>query len=43
VVFSCANPVVAETLYLYYGAADRVIGLATVDLEELLQWTLRHG
>jgi len=28
VVFSCANPVVDDTVYVYYGAGDHVIGLA---------------
>lgn len=43
VVFSCANPVVGGTVYLYYGAADRVIGLATAPLDDLLAWTLAEG
>jgi predicted GH43/DUF377 family glycosyl hydrolase len=38
VVFSCANPVVEGTVYVYYGAADHVIGLATCDLDELLEY-----
>jgi predicted GH43/DUF377 family glycosyl hydrolase len=37
VVFSAANPVIEGTVYVYYGAADRVIGLATCTLHELLQ------
>lgn len=36
VVFSAANPVVEGTVYVYYGAADRFIGLATADFDELL-------
>jgi beta-1,2-mannobiose phosphorylase / 1,2-beta-oligomannan phosphorylase len=43
VVFGCANPVVDGTVYLYYGGADRVIGLATANLAELLAWTIREG
>lgn len=43
VVFGCANPVVDGTVYLYYGGADRVIGLATANLAELLEWTLQEG
>jgi beta-1,2-mannobiose phosphorylase / 1,2-beta-oligomannan phosphorylase len=35
-IFSAANPVVDGTVYVYYGGADRVIGLATCRLEELL-------
>jgi predicted GH43/DUF377 family glycosyl hydrolase len=38
VVFSCANPVVEDTLYVYYGGADHVIGLATGHLSELLDY-----
>lgn len=41
VVFSCANPVVDNTVYVYYGGADRVIGLATVSLDELLYFVKR--
>jgi len=36
VVFSCANPVVDGKVYLYYGGADRMIGLATADLADLI-------
>jgi len=38
VVFSCANPVVNGKVYVYYGAADHVIGLATCNLDELLEY-----
>ena len=38
VVFSCANPVVDETVYIYYGGADHVIGLATCRLLELIEF-----
>ena len=37
-IFSAANPVVDGTVYVYYGGADRVIGLATCQLDELLQF-----
>jgi predicted GH43/DUF377 family glycosyl hydrolase len=40
VVFSCANPVVDGTVYVYYGGGDHVIGLATCRLEELLDFAL---
>jgi predicted GH43/DUF377 family glycosyl hydrolase len=40
VVFSCANPVVDGTVYVYYGGADHVIGLATCQVDELLNYTL---
>ncbi|MCK4727203.1 MAG: glycosidase, partial [Anaerolineales bacterium] len=42
VVFSNANPVVEGTVYVYYGAADHVIGLATCSLDELLDFA-RNG
>jgi len=42
VVFSGANPVVEGTVYVYYGGADRLIGLATVPFDELLDYA-RHG
>lgn len=37
-IFSTANPVVDGTVYVYYGGADRVIGLATCGLDELLEF-----
>ncbi len=36
VVFSCGNVVIDDTLFVYYGAADNVIGVASVKLETLL-------
>jgi predicted GH43/DUF377 family glycosyl hydrolase len=42
VVFSCANPVVNDTVHVYYGGADHVIGLATCALSDLLDHA-RHG
>lgn len=39
VVFSTANPVVDGTVYVYYGGADRVVGVATVSKAELLSFT----
>lgn len=38
VVFSCANLVVGDTVYVYYGGADHVIGLATIGFAELLDY-----
>lgn len=37
-IFSTANPVVDGTVYVYYGGADRVIGLATCRLGDLLEF-----
>jgi beta-1,2-mannobiose phosphorylase / 1,2-beta-oligomannan phosphorylase len=42
VVFSCANPVVKDKVYVFYGGADHVIGLATCSLDELVDYAL-HG
>ena len=41
VVFSCANPLVNGTVYVYYGGGDHVIGLATVSLSDLLDYVRR--
>lgn len=38
VVFSCANPLVKDTVYLYYAGADRMIGLATAKLTDLIDY-----
>lgn len=38
VVFSCANPVVEGKVYLYYAGADRMIGLATADLQDVIDY-----
>ena len=43
VVFGTGNPVVNGTIYLYYGGADRVVGLATANLETFLDWVLEEG
>lgn len=37
-VFPGGNVVVDGTLYVYYGAADRFVGVATCDLKELLDY-----
>lgn len=42
VVFSCANPVVDDTAHFFYGGADRVVGLATAPLSEIVEFA-RHG
>ncbi len=38
VVFNNANVVVGDQVYLYYGGADHVIGLATCRLDELIDY-----
>ena len=40
VVFSCANPVVEDTLYFFYGGADHVVGLATAQLDDVVDFVL---
>ncbi|HPS40625.1 MAG TPA: hypothetical protein PLQ50_01310 [Candidatus Woesebacteria bacterium] len=37
VVFSCGATVVNKQLFVYYGAADKVMAVATLPLEQLLQ------
>jgi predicted GH43/DUF377 family glycosyl hydrolase len=37
VVFPCGSVVIGEKLIIYYGAADQVIGMASLDLSELLK------
>ena len=36
VVFSCAAVIKGKTLFVYYGGADTVIGVATADISKLL-------
>jgi predicted GH43/DUF377 family glycosyl hydrolase len=35
VVFSCGQVILDDTLYIYYGAADTVIGAATIPLSDI--------
>ena len=37
VVFSCGAVVRGDTLFLYYGGADRVIGVATASISHILK------
>jgi predicted GH43/DUF377 family glycosyl hydrolase len=36
VVFPCGNVILKDNLYVYYGGGDSVVGVATVNLRELL-------
>ncbi|MFA6603160.1 MAG: hypothetical protein WCT01_05165 [Candidatus Shapirobacteria bacterium] len=36
VVFPCGAVVIDETVFIYYGGGDKVIGVATIKIEELL-------
>jgi len=38
VIFPCGNVVIDGTLFVYYGAADRFVGVATCNLQEMLEW-----
>jgi predicted GH43/DUF377 family glycosyl hydrolase len=38
VVFPCGNVVIGEKLFVYYGGADKYVGLATCNLNELLDY-----
>lgn len=42
VTFSCSNNVVDDQLYFYYAGADRVIGLATAPLKDVIEFA-RNG
>ena len=37
VVFSCGSVIKGDKLFVYYGGADRVIGVASIELEKLLE------
>jgi predicted GH43/DUF377 family glycosyl hydrolase len=39
-VFPCGKVVIGDTLFVYYGAADKYVALATCNLEELLDYLL---
>ena len=41
VVFSCGNVILKDKLFLYYGAADNVVCVATITLDNLLSFIRR--
>ncbi len=43
VVFSCGMVVIRGELYVYYGAADKFCGVATIALKDLLSGLLREA
>lgn len=43
VVFPCGTAVIGKELYVYYGAADKVIGVAHIPLKELLNSLLEEA
>lgn len=40
VVFPCGNVIIDDTFYLYYGGADKYVGVATCKTQELLNYLL---
>ena len=42
VVFPCGQVLRGDTIYLYYGGADTVIGVATISLSELVSALKPH-
>ncbi len=42
-VFPTGNVIVGDTLYVYYGAADKNVGLATCNVEELVDYVLNNN
>lgn len=40
VIFPCGKVVIDDTLFIYYGGADKYVGLATCPLQELLDYLL---
>ena len=37
VVFPCGNVIIDNTLYVYYGGGDSVVGVATVEIKDILK------
>ena len=42
VVFPCGIVQIKDTLYVYYGGADKVVGVATIKLKDLLDKLEAH-
>jgi predicted GH43/DUF377 family glycosyl hydrolase len=40
-VFPTANVVVKDKLFVYYGCADKYIGVATADIDKLVNYVLQ--
>ena len=43
VVFPCGAVVIGDTLHVYYGGADKVIGVATIKLNDLLNYLTKNN
>ncbi len=37
VVFPCGTVVINKKVFIYYGGADKVVGVATIKIEELIK------
>jgi predicted GH43/DUF377 family glycosyl hydrolase len=37
VVFPCGNVQIGDRIFIYYGGADTVIGVASIEIEKVLQ------
>ena len=40
VVFPCGNVIIGDTLFVYYGGADKYVGIATCSVSEFLEYML---
>ena len=43
VIFPCGAVAVGDELFVYYGGADRVVGVCTCNIEELVSDILKEG
>ncbi len=43
VVFPCGAVVIKEQLYVYYGGADKVVGVASIDIDFLIEGLVREA
>jgi len=41
VVFPCGAVMKDEKIYMYYGGADRVVGVATIEVKEIIEYLLK--
>jgi len=41
-IFPCGTAVIGETLFVYYGAADKYVGVATCNFQELVDDLMKH-
>jgi predicted GH43/DUF377 family glycosyl hydrolase len=41
VVFPCGKVLIGDTLFVYYGGADKYVGVATCSYTELLEYLIK--